>query len=331
MDAVANAPAPLKAALCGKQIHKQEVMIAMRKLILFLMIFVFVSGVSAEEERTKTKKRIISVNLLEDAVYRGAFIDSDANVFLYDTGHMKNARLKEDHAVNGVVFERGKDIAFYQNGSVWRGALRDEATIHDINFVKGSIIEFYPSGIVKKGTAKAGGNPGGLNLVLPIDMVLSFDRNGHVNSVSTDTVSSFNILGMPCTRKVRVIYDESTKKYKLFSGIVSKPIVIAALPTSMDNMGSPTSAEPIVAPTSSSFQLYLDNPVYASGQQSYDSWKTNKRIVINNYSFDGPKLFVRDMRLVGVQVYKKTVLDGYEFKPLDVVTFNNIGKVNPPK
>lgn len=303
----------------------------MKLRILLILVIFSISGVASAETAKETLLQQSEATLPLDVEYRGAYIDATHKVLFYETGYLRQATLKDDFVSGEFTFEAGTEISFFEDGSIQTGYVKNDTEISNLVFIKGSKITFQSNGKVKAGNVRSGGRPDEKNLVLPIDMYVQFDNSGHVVSLRTLSVRDFKILDLSCASELSVVYDEIKQEYLKFKGTISKPQLVAVLTKSVNNFGQPIEVEPLIAPALSTFTLYIDNPIYAGGTQTYDYWKVNGSFTANGYNLgSNPQLIVRDMKLHGVQIFQDMILDGHKFKARDVITFNNAGKVNEP-
>jgi hypothetical protein len=270
-----------------------------------------------------------TTTLSNDAEFLGALLDSTRPITFYKSGNLEKGILKSDYQVKELTFEAGTELTFYEDGGVSSGYIKSEVKINNLTFIKG-LIQFHPNGIIMLGQVKAGSNDA--NLVLPVDSGVNFDVNGKVLSLTPRQSNLiYRLLGRSVFEKSEVFFDSKQNLYKLWRGSAGAPQLIARLATQRNSFGHPTAALPVVVPAFSSFQLLTINPAYASGQQTYDNWKYAGPFQINGYNFgNNPFLFVKDMRLVGVQITQALTIGGYQYQPQSVVLLNDVGKVIAP-
>ena len=280
-----------------------------------------VSGQPAPADSTAT--------LAADSEHNGALFDRTKPVQFYNSGRFSRGTLKSDFSLGSATYAAGTDLFFYEDGTVLSGTLRDDAPIRDVGFAKG-LVQFHPNGAVASGSVKPPFTQKNLQVAFPA--VVEFSPQGRVLRVGATQGVSFRLLGRTLRQSATLAYNEREDGYRLVDGTVGAPTIVAHVVTKRNALGIPIAGEAVIMPADSTFALFMNDPVFGQGQQPFDRYIPPGRFIINGIDFGGnlPRVHVRDMRVLSVQIQQDMVIQGRQYRVNDVVLLDPFGRVAHP-
>lgn len=268
--------------------------------------------------------------LPSDAEHYGAMFDRTRPVTFYNSGYLHSGVLKTDYTQNGLTYEAGSTIRFYEDGRIRDGVLKTDGTVGPRTFLKGPI-SFHPHGAVASGLLASGYTDA--NLVLPLDATVALDFDGRVTGFSpVVNVPKYSFMGRSLREGATVQFDRVAGIYRLISGRVAEPTLVARFATRRNRFGQPVEQLPVVVPAGAAFRLHMADPTATGGNQVSDTWSLPGRFIFNDWDFGAQPMFlrVRDMRLVGVHVTQAMTVGGHQFTAGSLIQFDENGRIIPP-
>jgi hypothetical protein len=249
-------------------------------------------------------------------------------VAFHTSGRLFTGYLKADYVFNGATFEAGTLIRFNEDGRVQSGTLKADTAFGARTFLKGPI-EFYPNGAVQRGLVGAGFTDD--NLTIPLNAQITLAGNGRVTGISpTVNPPRYRLLGRTVRGDAGLAFDGNPGLYRLISSSAGEQMLIARFVAKRSQLGTPFAIVPVVVPVGTNFRLSTVDPAQIAGGQTNDIW-VPERFAFNGWEFGtNPRLFVRDMRLVGIQVTQNLTIGGHAFRAGRMVLFDDNGRIIPP-
>jgi hypothetical protein len=260
-----------------------------------------------------------------DAEFNGALLTGgQAVTFDPMSGWVNSGLLKADYIHGAYVFAAGTAIEFYDNGEVLSGTTKNEVTSGNFVFPAGKLT-FHSSGRISSGVVKAGG--GDADILLPVQGVVSLDADGRVTVFNPSSSAPYRLLDHTLMMTVGLTYDRSAQRYLLKSGKVVNPQIVARFnKPNASGLGTPT---PIIVPAGSSFQFH--NREGSPPEEFSAQWFVTG-FTLNGINFGPtPSVWIRDMKLVYVQVSTAVVIDGVQYRAGERVQFDLGGRIVKPE
>jgi hypothetical protein len=260
-----------------------------------------------------------TIKLPIDAEYNGALIDATIPIYLYGSGRLRAGTLKNDYVRDSYIFTAKTNIAFYEDAKVQSGTSKADIAAGPFVFAPG-VITFHPNGKVQTGILKSLATDA--NLSIPANCKVTLSADGKVVSIDGNGSPAYMILGRNVRGSVGVVFD--TGAYRMTYGVHVAPQLVARLITKTDVMGSHADI-PVVVPSLSQMDVRIGTP----SAETYDRW-TPPTFVLKGMDFGiEPTLFIRDMRLVLVQIHQSRTINGRTFNAQDYIWLTEAGDIIP--
>jgi hypothetical protein len=261
------------------------------------------------------------ITLPMDAEYQGALFNRLNPITMFASGRLMNGVLKTDYHRDGLTFSSASNINFYEDGRVRSGTIKTDIAIGPFTFAAGAL-SFHPNGRVNVGVLRTAATDA--NLSIPANSTVTFTAEGKVGSVSNISVP-YVLMGRSIRGNASLDFDPGG--YRLRTAVFFQPQIVARLITSPDVFGSSISV-PVVVPALSQ----MDIRTGTTSGEAYDRWIPvgPSTFVLNGMDFGvEPVLFIRDMRLVRVQIRQNRVIAGRSFNASDYVWLTEAGTLVP--
>jgi len=267
--------------------------------------------------------------LSTDATYVGIPLDRLAVPLFFETGELSLGKLKSNATINGTMYKGGTQIQLYRNGRVSEGTLQSKTTIGGLTYEENTLITYFSNGNVKDGTLAENANPSGKNLFLQKGMFINWNPNGTVGGVEVRTDIPAIFFGMN-VKSARFAFDQNTDAYKLVSGQIATPTVVALIPTEFDNRSAPVNFAPIIAPTDSNFTFAIEDLGQLSPELT--SWRISGKLTLSGQSLGyNPILYLNGMNAVRVMVVEDVIISGVTVKRGTTLGIGRDGSILLPK